>query len=295
MTGSLPPRSISAIWRAIAGATKAGALPRTGVVERARHDDLEAVVVHGTESRAVPARACSSAYGLAGRQRRLLIQRRGGRGIDRGGAGNEDAAFGADTAERIEQVVRGEHVARERLRRVLPGVRDVRGAGTVVHGRRPQLANGLPNLLPVEQIDAPPGGEGRELGGGSDRAQATRFVRSRQLLDQVAAGEPCSAGDQDWTGHVISGDCRTAPGSTSRNAGSPSLMGRHHHSLLRYQSTVCAEPVLERHLRRPAETAQLRRVEAVAAVVARPVGDRLDERCRLAERAQGSGASGRRS
>ena len=94
-----------------------------------------------------------------------------------------------------------------------------------------------------------------------------------ELLLQRDAELAAGAGDED------------APVNASRirPTGARSLSGSHQSRFAPYHSTVARDAVLPRDRRLPAElAAELRRVEEVAAVVARPVGDDRLERLRLA-------------
>ena len=169
-------------------------------------------------------------------------------------------------------------------------------------GGRPSPAGRLGNRRrdrgPVEHVDfhPPAAGAGRRRRQALARAapRDDAGLAARQQVEQVAAGEARGAGDEDGRRQGHSSTLAVlAARSTRGKAGSPCLIGRHHHSLPRYHSTVSRRPLGEIDRRLPAERAQLRGVEAVAAVVARPVGHRLDQRLGPAERDRGSAASGR--
>ena len=192
MTGSSCPRSIRAICLAMLGATNAGSLSRPGVIERARHDDVEAVLLHGAQRQLL---LRELADGVRARRRDGVGLGDGlGRGrVDRRRSGNEDATAHTRSTQRVEQVLGGQHVAGERLRRVPPRLGDVRHAGAVVDVRRPQIANGRAHAIAIEQIDGLPG------------VQRERRVRrrrvGRQVLDKMTAGKAARASHQNDVAH----------------------------------------------------------------------------------------------
>ena len=95
-----------------------------------------------------------------------------GRGcVDRGRSGNEDAAAHTRSAQRIEQVMSGQHVAGERQRRVSPRLSDVRDAGAVVDLRRPQ-AREWPRARDRDRAD--------RRSPGSRRRPCETWIRARQ-------------------------------------------------------------------------------------------------------------------
>ena len=111
-------------------------------------------------------------------------------------------------------------------------------------------------------------------------------MRADPDCEEVAGREAGRAGDDRrvhaHTQGVRTRSCRTALRSRRETPDRCLLIGRHHHSLLAIPRDGGGEPVLERHLGPPAEPAQLRRVERVAAIVPGPIRDRLDERRRAA-------------
>ena len=117
------------------------------------------------------------------------------------------------------------------------------------------------------------------------RPRRDRRLAFEQMIDEVAAGKSGAARDQrdgPGTAGVRRGARRTGRRSRRGSAGSLSLIGRHHHSFCWYQATVSRSPGSNGTCGAPAEPLQLRRVERIAAVVAGAIGDRTDQRFRLA-------------
>ena len=172
-----------------AGCGKRRSLSRPGVIERARHDDFEAVLLHDAQRQLF---LRELADGIRARRRDGLGLGDGlGRGcVDRRRSGNEDAAAHTRSAQRIEQVMSGQHVAGERQRGVSPRFSDVGDAGTVVDLRRPQLANGRVHAIAIEQIDGLP----RRV---TRRTTVADDVRRREVLDEMAAGKTARAGHEN--------------------------------------------------------------------------------------------------
>ena len=180
--------------------------------------------------------------------------------VDRRGARNQDAGADRRAAERREQVMRAENVAGEGLVRMSPRVADVRHAGQVIDRRRPRACDRRLDRFALVQLDVDP----LDARAADDRLRARaepaddlgRVVLEQ--LDQVAADEARRAGDQD--GDVISRRLPYCASYVGLEAGSRSLIGRHHHS---FCGTRRRWPRgrLERHLRLPADARAAWRVE----------------------------------
>ena len=136
----------------------------------------------------------------------------------------------------------------------------------------------------VEQVDRAPrtrrSPSGAPAGADSTSRRLTRSASSRCSTRWLPA-KPVAPVTRDRTpATAVSRVRRTAPDSTARNAGSSSLIGRHHHSFVAVPRDRLGEPRVEGDLRGPAERCELGGVERVAAVVARPIGDAADQRRR---------------
>src|SRR5262245_51481080 len=108
-------------------------------------------------------------------------------------------------------------------------------------------------------------------------------MRSRETLDQVPACETGCTGNQNWAAQlhlplfVLSLVVRLERGIALLDWAPPPFV-------LLVPLHCLDEACLVRHLRCPSDSTEFGRIEAVAAIVARAIGHRLDQRLRFAER-----------
>jgi hypothetical protein len=114
------------------GAAKAALCLGPYVVERARDDDVDPVFPCGTK-RELLLRELADAIRVGRCNWTLFRQRCRRSGIYLRGSYDHHAARHARSAQRIEQVMRREHIRRQWRQRVTPGVRHIRRASAVDH------------------------------------------------------------------------------------------------------------------------------------------------------------------
>src|SRR5687767_12945369 len=103
------------------------------------------------------------------------------------------------------------------------------------------------------------------------------------MLNEMAAGEAGGAGNENGAAHPLLGSLFVLRGVVGAEGGVVFLDRTPPPLVAAIPLDRRPQPLFERHLRRPPEPAQLRGVQTVASIVALPIGDRLDERQRLAE------------
>ncbi len=195
-----------------AGREERRVLSRPDVVEGSGDDDRQAELVEGAQRHPLLGELAESVW-VGRADGRILVERAIRRTVDQRRAGHEDPWREAGLAEGGQQVPGAKEVHLERLARSVPRLADVRGARQVVDPRRLRFDDGARDRFPIEQVDADP--------------RHRRFaVVHRQLLtraapadepvgpggeavEQMAAGEPGGAGDEDRVAH---GDSRKASG-----------------------------------------------------------------------------------
>ena len=198
-TGGASPASIRAICRAKLETANVGALPRAGVIERPRDDDVEAVVAPRPAARAGPARASRGRTDWPARAARLRRSAR--RWPDRSARTSRRAR---GTAGPSAARPRAGGACRARWSRrcgddVLPRRVDVRRAGQVIDARRlrrrarASITRARSRRSTACQSTC---GEIRRASARPAGTSRRRGARSRQPIEQMAAGESRRAGDE---------------------------------------------------------------------------------------------------
>ena len=119
---------------------KRRALTRTGVVEGPRDDHTNPVLDQRTQPELL-LRELADRIRARRRHSSVLVERVARCGVDRRGPGHEHTAGNPDPADRIQQIVRREHIAGEGHGRVLPRLGDVRRTRAVIHHRGSKAAD----------------------------------------------------------------------------------------------------------------------------------------------------------
>src|SRR4029434_5128016 len=195
---------------------------------------------------------------------------------------DEHAAAEARMPDRVEEMSRGQDIPGERCRAVVPRLGDLWRTGKMKDRRRTKAGDLTLNVLAVEQIDRGPFREAGKLRPRSRAAPSCNAPRAGQQLDEMAAREAGRTGDQDWAGQghlplfVLSLVVRLERGIALLDRTPPPFV-------LSIPRDRVLQPGLEWHLGCPADAAQFRRIETIAPVVPRPIGDRLDQRSWFAE------------
>ncbi len=140
-----------------------------------------------------------SPYGLDGPIGESSAIAFGGLLVHKRRAGDENGTVETGLGDGVEQVARAERVETQRALGLRPRGGDVGEAREVVHRTGPERRDLARDGVAIEQVDRAPSDAG--ILGGSGPARRVRPRRDfgvmfEEMLDEMAAGEPCRAGNE---------------------------------------------------------------------------------------------------
>ena len=174
-------------------------LARTGMVERPRDHDVQAVVLRGRVQRELILRELRQAVRAGRHERRVFVDRIVAGLVDLRRRHDQHAARRAAAPHRVEQMVRAERVVVQVRHDVLPRRVDLRRAGQVIDDVGLRLSDRATTASRSSDVDGAATSTCR-VGVGRpcrrDGARRSRGARSDQPIEQVAAGESRRARDE---------------------------------------------------------------------------------------------------